>query len=103
MLSETSRDLIAKAIELFTQGISAAIREEMQSAERSNPSEIMTIPQASRESGYSRASISLWCRQGLIEGAYQPVPNGKWRFTRGAWERFLSTFNRRPLARLKAA
>ena len=80
------------------------VREELALSQKVPPSpdEQMTSVMASEESGYSKTSVGEWCRQGLITGARQACPGGRWSFTRKAWIEFRAKYKRRNLSRLKA-
>ncbi len=87
--------------------IRAIVRDEftkLKAEEKTaDPDEIMTPAKAAAERGYTPEAVTVWLRQGLIEGAEQNGKKGRWRFTRAAWQHFLGRFKRRNLSRLKVA
>lgn len=64
-------------------------------AAKADPDQIMTAPQAAEEIGMTTNAVAKWCRTGLIRPA---IRRGHWRFTRAAFDAFLSGRSTRKVA-----
>lgn len=60
-----------------------------QQAAKPDPAQILRVSDIARQYGYSTEAVSEWCRTGQIRGAFRPG-RGHWRFTRAAFDAFLS-------------
>lgn len=102
---ETGADMIERAFSMLREGLEARIRESIAAAriERPSGAEIVSAAEMARASGYSCAAVSRWCARGEIAGAIQHGPRGHWRFSRAAWDAFLSGSRRRPRRRFTIA
>ena len=88
---ETSGDLMAKALASFSAALEAFKAELAAVKSLPDPSEVIDFS----DTGYSRQSVALWCRRGLIEGATRRGRRGHWRFTRSSFSTFMTGGRRR--------
>jgi len=89
---DTSRDILARAIALLSEGIEAAIREGVEAANKPADGVIDAVT-AARESGYQVQSVSRLCRLGFIASAYRS--GRRWKFLRSDWTAYLMGKSRR--------
>lgn len=100
---ETSRDLLARAMEQVAQALAVLVVETVEASKPApNPDEELTGSEAARQFGRSPSIVAEWCRTGAIDGAYQSKRAGTWRFRRSAFEACLRGGRRRRRLRVVA-
>jgi hypothetical protein len=90
---ETASEILARAVALFVEGLNAAAREAFERA--NTPDETIDCARARDLTGRTTQTISAWCEQGFIEGAYRKGPRGRWRFKHSALKACLLRGGRR--------
>lgn len=57
------------------------------------PPDTLTVPQAAREASVSADKVRIWCRSGIIPGAWNSGDRERefWRIPRPAWAEFLAS------------